>query len=169
VVAGATAAFVLDSAAAVVEPTIVKVVLTEHKDHLGFRSGDRYRLHLRNSVVELHEFAAPMFLRSTTIEKPAMLSADRTDVARQPHESKDVMLNPHRKCSYSLAYADHDWDDSGQLAAVARASATSANPQQPRQMMSRRSISDDFAGATDEPVAPFLACACWTPTTVGCR
>lgn len=94
------------------EPTIVKVVMTEYKftpDHLEFRNGVRYRLHLENAGAELHEFTAPAFFKSSSIENPEVLNADRTDVVLQPHESKEVIFVPHQKGSYSLLCADHDW------------------------------------------------------------
>lgn len=94
------------------EPTVLKVVMTEYKfipDHLEFSSGVRYRLHLENAGVELHEFTAPAFFQSSTIENPEVLNADHTDVVLQPHESKDVIFTPHRSGSYSLVCADHDW------------------------------------------------------------
>jgi uncharacterized cupredoxin-like copper-binding protein len=94
------------------EPTVVKVVMTEYMftpDHLEFQSGVRYRLHLENAGSELHEFTAPAFFKSSTIEDPEVLNADRTDVVLQPHESKDVILVPHQKGSYNLLCADHDW------------------------------------------------------------
>jgi uncharacterized cupredoxin-like copper-binding protein len=65
------------------EPTIVNVVMTEYRftpDHLEFRNGIRYRLYLENAGAELHEFTAPAFFKSSTIENPEGLNADRTDV-----------------------------------------------------------------------------------------
>jgi uncharacterized cupredoxin-like copper-binding protein len=87
------------------EPTIVKVVMTEYRftpDHLEFRNGIRYRLYLENAGAELHDFAAPAFFKSSTIENPEVPNADRTDVVLQPHESKEVIFIPHQKGSYSL-------------------------------------------------------------------
>jgi uncharacterized cupredoxin-like copper-binding protein len=94
------------------EPTFVKVAMIEYKfipDHLEFRHGIRYRLHLENAGAELHEFTAPAFFKSSTIENPDVLNADCTDVVLQPHESKEVVFVPHQKGSYSLVCADHDW------------------------------------------------------------
>lgn len=95
------------------EPTVVTIVMTEYKfipNHVEFKQGTRYRLHLENSGGELHEFTAAEFFKSATIENPELLNADHTDVVLQPHESKDVILTPRRSGSYSLVCADHDWE-----------------------------------------------------------
>ena len=95
------------------EPITVKVVMSEYKfapDHLELRQGVRYRLRLENSGGELHEFTAATFFKSVQIENPELLNADHTDVVLQPHESKEVVLTPRRKGSYTLVCADHDWE-----------------------------------------------------------
>jgi uncharacterized cupredoxin-like copper-binding protein len=101
------------SRALAAEPTTVKVVLSEYKfvpDRIAFQHGIRYRLHLENAGAELHEFTAAAFFKSATIENPEVLNADHTDLVLQPHESKDIILVPRRKGSYSLVCADHDWE-----------------------------------------------------------
>jgi uncharacterized cupredoxin-like copper-binding protein len=95
------------------EPITVKVVMNEYRfapDHLEFRQGVRYRLRLENSGGELHEFTAAAFFKSAQIENAEQLNADHTDVVLQPHESKEVILTPRRKGSFTLVCADHDWE-----------------------------------------------------------
>lgn len=145
------------------EPTIVKVVMTEYKfipDHLELSSGVRYRLHLENAGAELHQFTAPAFFQSTTIENPEVLNADHTDVVLQPHQSKDVIFVPRRRGSYSLVCADHDW--AGMVGHITVKKRPSPKLQRPRQMMSRLAIAwfhHPSGGSRSQP----YPCRSYTP------
>ncbi len=79
-------------------------------DHLVLRHGVHYRLHLENHGKDTHEFTAPTFFASVTIDDPATLNREHTEVVLQPGESKDVFLTPQRPGTYDLICADHDWD-----------------------------------------------------------
>lgn len=79
-------------------------------DHLVFRRGVHYRLHLENHGKDQHEFTAAAFFASVAIDNPAALNRERTEVVLQPGESKDVFLTPQRPGTYQLTCADHDWD-----------------------------------------------------------
>jgi uncharacterized cupredoxin-like copper-binding protein len=95
------------------DPVTVNVVMIDYKfqpDHLTLQHGVSYRLHLENHGKETHEFTAPTFFASVTIDNPAALNRERTDVVLQPGESKDVFLTPQRPGTYDLICADHDWD-----------------------------------------------------------
>jgi uncharacterized cupredoxin-like copper-binding protein len=90
----------------------VRVVATEYRfepDHLRFRRGVPYRLHLDNTGAELHEFTAPAFFRTVTLLNPEAL-ADGGDVVLQPKQQKDVFFVPRQPGRYPLACADHDWE-----------------------------------------------------------
>jgi len=79
-------------------------------DHLVFRHGVHYRLHLENHGKDQHEFTAPAFFSSVVIDDPAAMNREHTEVVLQPGESKDVLLTPQRPGTYKLTCADHDWD-----------------------------------------------------------
>ncbi len=79
-------------------------------DHLVFRRGVHYRLHLENHGKDQHEFTAPKFFASVQIDNPAALNREHTEVVLQPGESKDVFLTPRKPGTYDLICADHDWD-----------------------------------------------------------
>jgi uncharacterized cupredoxin-like copper-binding protein len=108
-------AIVVDPAASRAAPTAVtlSVDLVDDKfvpDHLVLRHGVHYRLHLENHGKDTHEFTAPTFFASVTIDDPAALNREHTEVVLQPGESKDVFLTPQRPGTYDLICADHDWD-----------------------------------------------------------
>ncbi len=109
------AAIVVDPAASRAAPNAVtlSVDLVDDKfvpDHLILRHGVHYRLHLENHGKDTHEFTAPKFFASVTIDNPAALNREHTEVVLQPGESKDVFLTPQRPGTYDLICADHDWD-----------------------------------------------------------
>jgi uncharacterized cupredoxin-like copper-binding protein len=79
-------------------------------DHLVFRHGVQYRLHLENHGKDQHEFTAPAFFASVAIDDPAAMNREHTEVVLQPGETKDVLLTPRRPGTYPLICADHDWD-----------------------------------------------------------
>jgi uncharacterized cupredoxin-like copper-binding protein len=94
-------------------PVTLSVSLIDDRfvpDHLVFRHGVHYRLHLENRGKDQHEFTAPTFFASVEIDNPAALNRERTEVVLQPGESKDVFLTPRRAGTYDLICADHDWD-----------------------------------------------------------
>jgi uncharacterized cupredoxin-like copper-binding protein len=109
------AAIVVDPATSRAAPNAVtlSVDLVDDKfvpDHLVFQHGVHYRLHLENHGKDTHEFTAPTFFASITIDNPAALNREHTEVVLQPGESKDVFLTPQRPGTYDLICSDHDWD-----------------------------------------------------------
>lgn len=95
------------------EPITLTVIMVDYKfepDHLTFRHGTHYRLHLENHGKETHEFTAPVFFASAKIDNPDVLNKDRTEVLMQPGDVKDVLLTPGKPGTYDLRCADHDWD-----------------------------------------------------------
>ena len=68
-----------------------------------------YRLRFENQGKEMHEFAAPAFLKTIEVRNPDVLNADRTEIVLQPGEQKDLLLVPQQAGRYPFACADHDW------------------------------------------------------------
>jgi uncharacterized cupredoxin-like copper-binding protein len=94
-------------------PVMIQVVMVDYRfdpDHLTFEHDVHYQLHLENHGKETHEFTAPTFLATATIDNPGVLNREHTEVLVQPGESKDLFLTPHRPGTYDLRCADHDWD-----------------------------------------------------------
>ena len=59
------------------KPQIVRVEMVDERfvpDHLTFRHGVTYRLHLVNTGKDLHEFTAPAFLKAATIQDKQLLA-----------------------------------------------------------------------------------------------
>ncbi|HEY3849026.1 MAG TPA: cupredoxin domain-containing protein [Acetobacteraceae bacterium] len=79
-------------------------------DHLTFRHGVTYRLHLVNHGKDLHEFTAPEFFAEAMVRDPEKLANGGKDVVVQPDETADIDLVPQRPGQYDLRCADHDWD-----------------------------------------------------------
>jgi uncharacterized cupredoxin-like copper-binding protein len=79
-------------------------------DHLTFRHGVPYRLHLVNHGKDLHEFTAPDFFAEAMVRDPQKLANGGKDVVVQPGETADIDLVPQRPGQYDLRCADHDWD-----------------------------------------------------------
>jgi uncharacterized cupredoxin-like copper-binding protein len=109
------AAIVVDPAASRAAPNAVtlSVDLVDDKfvpDHLVLQHGVHYRLHLENHGKDTHEFTAATFFASVTIDNPAALNREHTEVVLQPGESKDVFLTPQHPGTYDLICSDHDWD-----------------------------------------------------------
>jgi uncharacterized cupredoxin-like copper-binding protein len=95
------------------QPVTIEVVMIDYKfvpDHLTFRHGVHYRLHLENHGKETHEFTAPVFFASAKIDNPDVLNRERTEVVMQPGDVKDVFLTPGEPGDYDLRCADHDWN-----------------------------------------------------------
>lgn len=91
---------------------LVRVIAVEYDfkpNHLHFRHGVAYRLHLENQGKEMHELTAPEFFHSALIKNPDVLARDGTDLVVQPHESKDVLFVPQKPGHYDFICADHDW------------------------------------------------------------
>jgi uncharacterized cupredoxin-like copper-binding protein len=100
-------------AAAQPKPVMMQVVMVDYRfdpDHLTFDHDVHYQLHLENHGKETHEFTAPTFLATATIDNPDVLNREHTEVLVQPGESKDLFLTPHRPGTFDLRCADHDWD-----------------------------------------------------------
>ena len=94
-------------------PVVISVVMVDYQfdpDHLTFEHDVRYQLHLENHGKETHEFTAPTFLATATIDNPDVLNREHTEVLVDPGQSKDLFLTPHRPGTYDLRCADHDWN-----------------------------------------------------------
>jgi uncharacterized cupredoxin-like copper-binding protein len=90
----------------------IDVSMVEYKfvpDHLSFRRGVAYRLHLENQGKELHEFTAPEFFAAVTLRDPKVLWTGGQEVVVQPGASVDIDLVPLRAGHYDLKCEDHDW------------------------------------------------------------
>ena len=90
----------------------VTVVAAEYgfsPNKLTFRRGVAYRLHVENHGKEMHEFHAPAFFKSVKLADPAVLNADRTEIALHPGEAKDLNFVPKKAGHYQLICPDHDW------------------------------------------------------------
>jgi uncharacterized cupredoxin-like copper-binding protein len=95
------------------KPEVVRVELVDYRfvpDHLTFRHGVTYRLHLENTGKELHEFTAPDFFAEAVVRDPGKLANGGQEVVVQPGETADIDLLPQRPGHYDLTCADHDWD-----------------------------------------------------------
>jgi uncharacterized cupredoxin-like copper-binding protein len=100
-------------AAAQPKPVMMQVIMVDYSfdpDHLTFEHDVHYQLHLENHGKETHEFTAPTFLATATIDNPDVLNREHTEVLVDPGESKDLFLTPHRPGTYDLRCADHDWN-----------------------------------------------------------
>jgi uncharacterized cupredoxin-like copper-binding protein len=90
----------------------VTVVASDYEfspSKLSFKRGVAYRLHVENHGKELHEFHAPAFFKSIELGDPAVLNADRTEIAVHPGEAKDLTFVPKKAGHYRLICPDHDW------------------------------------------------------------
>jgi uncharacterized cupredoxin-like copper-binding protein len=99
--------------AAAPAPITVNVTMIDYKfqpDHLTFKQGVPYRLHLENHGKETHEFTAPTFFATAKIDNPKVLNHERSEVVMQPGDAKDVFLTPGKPGTYDLRCADHDWN-----------------------------------------------------------
>jgi uncharacterized cupredoxin-like copper-binding protein len=95
------------------KPQIVRVELVDNRfipDHLTFRHGVTYRLHLVNTGKDLHEFTAPQFFAEAVVRDPGKLANGGQEVVLQPGDTADIDLVPQRPGKYDLTCADHDWD-----------------------------------------------------------
>jgi uncharacterized cupredoxin-like copper-binding protein len=99
-------------AAAASKPVRLDVVMVDYRfipDQLVLRHGVPYQLHLENRGKETHEFTAPVFFASATIDNPRLLNADHSEILMQPGDKKDLFLTPNKPGTYDLHCADHDW------------------------------------------------------------
>lgn len=90
----------------------VNVVATDYEfqpSRLTFRVDVPIRLHLENRGQELHEFTAPVFLKSVEVRNPDVLTSDGSEVVIQPGEQKDLFFVPTQRGRFSFICADHDW------------------------------------------------------------
>jgi uncharacterized cupredoxin-like copper-binding protein len=95
------------------KPEIMRVEMLDYRfvpDHLTFRHGVVYRLHLENTGKDLHEFTAPEFFAEAIVRDPGKLANGGHEVVVQPGETADIDLVPQRPGKYDLTCADHDWD-----------------------------------------------------------
>ncbi len=95
------------------DPVTMNVTMIDYKfvpDHLTFRHGVAYRLHLENHGKETHELTAPTFFATAKIDNPDVLNRERSEVVMQPGDVKDVFLTPRKPGTYDLRCADHDWN-----------------------------------------------------------
>ncbi len=90
--------------------TVVMVDNRFQPDHLTFRAGQPYTLHLENHGKEMHEFTAPAFLKAATVRDKRLLANGGTDIVVQPGASVSIALIAPAKGQYNLKCADHDWD-----------------------------------------------------------
>jgi uncharacterized cupredoxin-like copper-binding protein len=104
------AAPLAQSAPKPVKLDIVMVDYSFEPDRLILRHGVHYQLHLENHGKETHEFTAPVFFATATIDNAAVLDNDRSEVTLPPGDKKDVFLTPHKPGKYDLRCADHDWN-----------------------------------------------------------
>jgi uncharacterized cupredoxin-like copper-binding protein len=108
-----TAALLVAGCAASAQgPVAVTVDLVDYRfvpDHLVFRRGVAYRLHLANKGREQHEFTAPDFLKSIEIENPEIVGTYGTEIVLQPGEQKDLQFMAPQPGTFKLICSDHDW------------------------------------------------------------
>ena len=100
--------------AAVAPPTPVPVTVTLvddafRPDHLVFKHGIAYRLHLQNTGKEFHEFTAPQFLKAIRIATAGVVNREGTQIDLPPAATKDLDFVAPRPGRYRLWCADHDW------------------------------------------------------------
>ena len=91
---------------------LVTVVTVEYRflpDHLVFRRGVAYRLHVVNRGHELHELTAPDFFKTIALRNPEALNREHTELVLQPGEQKDLYFVAKRPGRYDMRCADHDW------------------------------------------------------------
>jgi uncharacterized cupredoxin-like copper-binding protein len=108
----AAALLVAGCAASAQGPVAVTVDLVDYRfvpDHLVFRRGVAYRLHLANKGGEQHEFTAPEFQKSIEIENPEVVGTYGTEIVLQPGEQKDLEFMAPQPGTFKLIGSDRDW------------------------------------------------------------
>src|SRR3984885_8226359 len=94
-------------------PQVVRVEMVDERfvpDHLTFRHGVTYRLHLGNTGKDLQEVPSPPFFAEAVVRDPRKLANGGQEVVVQPGETVEIDLIPQRLGHYDLTCADHDWD-----------------------------------------------------------
>lgn len=104
-----------DAAAAGVDwskAEVVTVKMTEYRfepDHLSFRHGVPYRLHLENAGSEIHDFSAPEFVRTISLHDAGVLGSYGSSVVLKPGQQTNIDFVALKPGNYALECADHDW------------------------------------------------------------
>lgn len=91
---------------------LVTVLAVDYRfvpNHLVFRRGVAYRLHLVNRGKELHELSAPAFFKTLRLRSPAAMASDRSEIVVAPGQQKDLYFVPTRPGRYDMRCPDHDW------------------------------------------------------------
>ena len=78
-------------------------------NHLVFRVGSAYRLHVENRGKDLHEFTAPAFLKAVEISNPEVLNQAGTEIVVEPGQARDLYFVPRQAGRFPFVCADHDW------------------------------------------------------------
>ena len=89
--------------------TLTTVEYAFEPNHLIFRRGTAYRLHVENHGRELHELTAPDFFKSVELRNPEALNREHTEIVLQPNEQKDLYFVTVQSSHYNMWCADHDW------------------------------------------------------------
>jgi uncharacterized cupredoxin-like copper-binding protein len=91
---------------------LVTVATVEYRflpEHLVFRRGVAYRLHVVNRGKELHELTAPDFFKAVELRSLGALNREQSELVVQPGEQKDLYFVAKRPGHYDMRCADHDW------------------------------------------------------------
>ncbi len=94
------------------EARLITVLALDYRfvpNHLVFRRGVAYRLHLVNRGKELHELSAPAFFKTVRLRSPAALDPDHTEIVVEPGQRKDLYFVAKRSGRYDMRCPDHDW------------------------------------------------------------
>ncbi|HUN47940.1 MAG TPA: cupredoxin domain-containing protein [Stellaceae bacterium] len=91
---------------------LVNVEMVDYRfipDHLSFRSGTAYHLHLQNDGKETHEFTAPDFFQAIEVRNPEVIGSYGKEIVVPPGQGKDLYFIARAPGRYGLICADHDW------------------------------------------------------------
>jgi len=94
------------------ETRVVTLTMAEYRfdpDHLAFRHGVPYRLHLVNTGTEIHDFTASEFFRAIAFRDADALGSYGASVVMKPRTQKDIDFVAIKPGSYPMRCADHDW------------------------------------------------------------
>ncbi|MGA8549263.1 MAG: hypothetical protein WB678_03400 [Stellaceae bacterium] len=94
------------------EARLISVLALDYRfvpNHLVFRRGVAYRLHLINLGKELHELSAPAFFKTVRLRSRAALDPDHTEIVVEPGQRKDLYFVAKRLGRYDMRCPDHDW------------------------------------------------------------
>ncbi len=90
----------------------VEVRMLEYEfvpDHLRFRTGVPYQLHLINAGKEGHDFTAPDFFNAVDVRNPEALGAGKSSIYVKPGETADIYFVAEKPGLFAPRCADHDW------------------------------------------------------------